>query len=459
MSSSEKRIGRIRMKKSVDMTIGSPIKNIFWFMLPIVCNYVLQQFYSLADSTIVALALGKEAVTGVNLTGSLTFLVIGFSQGCSGGFGVLLSQFVGAKDENKIKKSFAVSILLTLVIATILTTVSLTFSRKLLVLLETNELYINHSNAYIRTIFAGIVFTMFYNLASQVLLAFGDSKSPLVILIISAVLNIGLNSLLFVTDMTVAWAGWATVISQGIAALVGFIIIFKKIPVLRLKREDFSFSARFAFTHLGMGLPMAFQFSITAIGCMIQQRAFNLFPPEYAMAQSTGSKINGIFDAGVLSAFGTAFGTYCGQNYGAKRIDRIEQGVKAGFAVGGILTLVSMAAALGICYPMSYVLLPNATNEVYSYVFTYILINSSMYVFLMLIFFFRHALQGTGKSMTAAFGGVVELIARTFCAFTLAKISFQWACFSNPLAWITAGLFLMISFLIYLKKEKKTYGN
>ncbi len=447
------------MRKNVDMTVGSPTKIIFLFMLPIIFNYVLQQFYSLADSTIVALALGNEAVTGVNLTGSLSFLVIGFSQGCSGGFGVLLSQFVGAKDERKIKNSFAVSIFLTLVIATCLTVLSLTFSRPLLTLLKTNELYIDYSNAYIRAIFSGIVFTMFYNLASQILLAFGDSKSPLIILFTSAVLNVGLNSLLFIKDMTVAWAGWATVISQAAAAVVGFVIIFKKIPALRIKREDFKFTAKFALAHLGMGLPMAFQFSITAIGCMIQQRAFNLFPPEYSMAQSTGSKINGIFDAGVLSAFGTAMGTYCGQNYGAKRFDRIESGVKAGFLVGGGLTLFSMAAALAVCYPLSYVLLPNASSEVYSHVFTYILINSSMYVFLMLIFFFRHALQGTGRSMTAAFGGVIELIARTVCAFTLATVLFKFACFSNPMAWISAGLFLMVSFLICLKQEKKRYGN
>ena len=447
------------MRKNVDMTTGSPTKNIVWFMLPIILNYVLQQFYTLADSAIVALALGNEAVTGVNLTGSLVFLVIGFSQGCSGGFGVLLSQFVGAKDEEKIKKSFAVSIFLTVIISVVLTTVSLALSRTVLVALKTNELYIEYSNAYVRTIFSGIIFTMFYNLATQVLLAFGDSKSPLVILAISALVNVALNCLLFTGGLTVAWAGWATVISQGLAAVVGFAIILKKIPTLRIKRADFNCSAKFLFQHLGMGLPMAFQFSITAIGCMIQQRAFNLYPPEYSMAQSTGSKINGIFDAGVLSAFGVAMGTYCGQNYCAKRFDRIKSGVKSGFIVGGVLSVTSTLLAIAICYPMSRLLLPNAQTQVYSHVFTYILINSCMYVFLMLIFFFRHALQGVGKSMAAAFGGVIELIARTVCAFSLAKISFTLACFSNPMAWCTAGVFLMISFLIYLKKECKGYEN
>ena len=447
------------MRKTVDMTVGSPTKLIFFFTLPIIFNYVLQQLYSLADAAIVALALGDMAVTGVNLTGSLTFLVLGFSQGCSGGFGILLSHFVGAKDEEKMRRSFATSILLTVAISFVLTALALLFSRKMLLLLETNAIYMDYSLAYIRAVFSGIIFTMFYNLASQVLLAFGDSKSPLIILVISALLNIGLNSLLFVFNWSVAWAGYATIISQGVAALIGFGIIFKKIAVLRLKKEDFQTSFGFIVEHLGIGLPMAFQFSITAIGCMIQQRAFNLFPPEYSMGQSTGSKINGIFDTGVLNAFGTAMATYCGQNHGAKRLDRIRQGVKSGFIIGGGLTIGCMVLAIGLAYPMANLLLPDATKEVHGIVFQYVCVNASMFFFLMLVFFFRQSLQGVGKSFTAAFGGVIELMARFVCAFTLAKISFNWACLSNSCAWVSAGIYFLIMFLLYLRKETKNSIN
>ncbi len=442
------------MNKNVDMTVGKPTKLIFWFMLPLVLNYVLQQFYTLADAAIVALALGSEAVTGVNLTGSIVFLVIGFSQGCSGGFGVMLSQFVGAKDEEKQRKSFATAILLTVVIALALSVISLSFCREILVALETNEVYIEYSEEYLRAIFSGIIFTMFYNLASQVLLAFGDSKSPFYILITSAVLNLSLNSLLFVTDWTVGWAGWATVISQGVAALVGFALIFKRIPALRLKKSDFTVTAGFVLKHLGMGIPMALQFSITAVGCMIQQRAFNLFDPKYAMAQSAGSKINSLFDSGTLQAFGMAMGTYFGQNYGAKSWDRIKAGVKAGFIVGTVTAFSSATIAMLVFYPMSRLLLPDVSNEIYSFVFTYVLIHGLCYIFLMPVYFFRHALQGVGKSITAAFGGVIELIARCVCSFTIGTISFELACLSNPSAWLTAGVFLMISFLIYLKRHR-----
>ncbi len=447
------------MAKNVDMTVGNPVKLIVWFMLPLILNYVFQQFYAVADSAIVALALGSKAVTGVNLTGTLSFLVLGFSQGCSGGFGILLSQFVGAKDEEKQRKSFATSILLTIAIALILTAVSLIFCRELLLLLKTNEIYFEYSEQYIRAIFSGIIFTMFYNLSAQVLLAYGDSKSPLIILLISAGLNVILNCLLFITDWSVAWAGWATVIAQGVAAVVGFALIFKKIPALRLKKEDFLLKARFVLKHLAMGIPMACQFSITAIGCMIQQRAFNLFDPKYAMAQSTGSKISGIFDSGALQAFGTAMGTYFGQNYGAKRTDRLRDGVKYGFVVGSITAIFCAVLVVALAYPLSFILLPDAPKEVYAFVFYYALVHGVCYLLLMLVYFFRHALQGVGKSVSAAFGGVVELIARVVCANTLAKISFEYACFSNPSAWLTAGLFLMISFLIYLKRIKNGFNN
>ena len=442
------------MKKTVDMTVGNPTKTIILFTLPIILNYVFQQFYALADTAIVSLALGSDAMTGVNVTGPISFLMLGFSQGCSSGFGILLSQFVGAKDEEKMRKSFATSIGLTIVIALFLTAISLFCCKPLLNLMETNEQYFDYAYDYINAIFSGLVFSMFYNLASQILLAFGDSKTPLYILLISATANLLLDALLFITDWTVAWAGWATVISQGLSAVVGFMIIFKKLPVLRLQKEDFFVDGKFALKHLGMGLPMAFQFSITSIGLMIQQRAFNLFPPVYSKAQSAGSKISGIFDGGVIRAFGATMATYCGQNYGTKRLDRIRQGVRSGFIVGGGLALFSFVTAVGSAYPIASLLMPKESKEVWKYVFQYVLTNASNYFFLLLIEFFRLALQGIGRSFIATLGGVVELIARTAWCLTVGTISFTWACFSNASAWISAGLFLMIVFLAVLKKEE-----
>lgn len=447
------------MRKNTDMTSGSPFKLLLFFTLPIICNYALQQFYSLADSMIVAAALGNEAVTGVNLTGSLNFLVLGFASGCTAGFGMCMAQFVGAKDEEKMRKSLFTSVCLTVIISVVLTSFTVIFSRNILILLETNELYLDYSDSYIKTIFSGIIFTMFYNLSSQFLFAMGDSRSPMYILLVCAILNVGLNSLMFVFELGVAWAGWATVISQGVAAIVGFIVLFKKYPVLRLGKADASFSWRFAAKHLATSLPMALQFSITAIGCMIQQRAFNRFPPEYAMGQTAGNKVSSIVEGGIFNAFGAAVATYFGQNYGAKRVDRLRQGVFACLAVGGILMLVAMGVVFLLFPILMPILLPSASQEVYGLAFVYLSITASMYVFLILLQIFRNALQGIGKSGMSTFGGVMELVARTVCAYTLANLSFECACFSNPMAWASAGIFFATVFFIYLKKMQKAKLN
>ncbi len=443
------------MSKKMDMTIGKPFRLIFLFTIPIIFNYTLQQLYTMADSAIVALALGEDAVTGVNLTGSLTFLVLGFASGSAAGFGVKMAQFVGAKDESQMRKSLFTSLCLTVAISLVLTLFTVLFSEKLLLLLKTNERYIAYSNAYIKAIFSGIICSMGYNLASQFLFAMGDSKSPLLILAISAVLNVGLNSLLFAFDWGVAWAAYATIISQGLAAAVGFIVLFKKFPFLRLKKEDIKFSWGFAWKHLSLALPMAFQFSIIALGSMAQQRAYNQYPPEYAMGQTAAAKVGAIVEGGLYNAIGAACATYFGQNFGAKRLDRLKQGVKHALGVGGILVAAGTAIVFLIFPLVIRLLLPNATQEIYSYAFKYVAINCTGYVFLFGIHLFRNALQGIGKGLTATVGGVLELVSRVGCSFLLSPISFSLACLCNPITWVVSAVFYCIMFIVNLKRLSK----
>ena len=200
---------------------------------------------------------------------------------------------------------------------------------------------------------------------------------------------------------------------------------------------------------------MAVQYSITAMGCMIQQRAFNLFPPQYSMAQGAGSKISGIIDSGVLKAFGSAMATYCGQNYGAKRMDRIRAGMKSAVIVGGGLVVFSIAFVVGFAYPLAQLLIPKQSKDVYDLVFQYVTTQACFYPFLAMIYIYRESLQGIGRGVLAAFGGGIELIARVVSSFTIARIAFGWACFSNPSAWVSAGLFFIIAFFIVLRKEEK----
>ncbi len=450
------------MSKAIDMTKGSSFKNIFWFALPIGLGFALQNLYGLGDSLIVSLARGADATTGVNLTGSVTFLTLGFAQGITAGFGIVLSQYVGAKNVQKIKNSLGTSIILTVIIALAVSVLATVMARPMLVLLETDEQFLEYSVSYIQAIFMGLVFNSLYNYTDQVMRALGDSKTPFMILILCAVLNLGLNSLLFVfDDLSVAWAGWATVISQAISALVGFIVIFKKFPEVKPSKSDFKFTFKFATHHLAMGLPMALQFIITASGCMVQQRAFNaLDNPLYAMAQGAANKIDNVFGS-FLNGAGVAMATYVGQNYGAKDYGRIKKGVKVGFGVGAIYTAFSMAGMLLLSVPMSRILLPANTivgdaEKVYELVFTYALFQSSFYYALFVIFQMRQCVQAIDRSLVAMFGGVVEFAMRTFIAFTFAKwFGFVGACLSNPLAFVGGAIYLSIAFVICFKKLVK----
>ena len=446
------------MAKTTDMTTGSPFKRILIFAIPIALGFMLQNLYSLGDSLIVSLALGNEAVTGVNLTGSLNFLIIGCGQGLSAGFGIVLSQWVGAKNQQKMRESFATSIVLTLIISAILTTFSIIFARKILELMQTDALYIDYSESYVKALFTGLTFSIFYNLSDQVMRAMGDSKTPLLILILCAILNIALNSLLFLNkDLGAAWAGWATIISQGVSASVGFFIILKRFKVLRPSLKDFKINFKFALSHLSVGLPMSFQFMITSISCMIQQGAFNsLDSPLYAMAQGTANKIDNVFSS-ILVGAANSMAVFCGQNFGAKKYDRIEQGAKRSLLVGIIYTFVASALAICLCRPFSHLLLSNAPDIVYDYVFQYILTQALLYYTLFVLLNYRQALQSMGKSFLAMFGGIVELFMRCFAAFILAEnFGYTGACFSNVLAWFGAAVFFSICMVIVIKKLKTT---
>ena len=406
----------------MDMTTGSPFKKILIFSLPIAFGLMFQNLYTLGDSLIVSLSRGQNAVTGLNLTESLSFLILGFGSGIAAGFGILLSQYVGAKNADKMRQSFATSIMLTIAVSVVMTVLTVLLAPTLLRILNTNELYFDHALAYITTIFAGFGGIMFYNLSAQILRALGDSTTPLIILV----------------------------------------IIFKKHPALRLKKTDFRFSLSFAWRHLATGLPMGFQFTITAIGCMIQQRAFNSLPDSgYAMAQSTACKIDNVFSSLLMGAANT-MAIYVGQNFGANNLQRVKDGIKAALLVGVIYSLLAFGLILPLCVPFGKILLKGSEDKIYGWIFQYILTQSSFYYFVYVLMMFRQSLQSLGYSALTVFGGVTELLFRLFAAMVLAtNFGFTGACFSNPCAWIGGAVFFTVAYLVIIKKlEKKSQtGN
>ncbi len=445
------------MNKNLDMTTGSPLKLLLLFTLPICLNYILQQLFSFIDSVIVALSLGDIAVTGISMSGSATGLVTCLSMGLAQGFGVILSHFIGAKDENTMRKSIATSILLTIIVCTILTFVGIIFADDLLVILETDVLYFNYAYDYVITVFVGLIFLTFYNLASRFLFAVGDGITPIIILVICVVLNTLLDSLLFFVDWGVAWAGWATVIAYAVAGLVGFILLFKRFPKLRICRNDFHVSLGFAMKHLSIGIPMALQLSVTHIGLMIEQRAFNLFPPQFAMARMAGAKIVNIIQGGILNASGTAIVTFYGQNYGAKKYNRLRKSTKPIIIYGVIIVGISMFLSFTLFPLLLPLLLPQATDEIVKSAFIYLAVHMGCAILVEPIYIFRNAIQSLGKSTMASLGGVIETIIRILISLILAKSSYLFACLISPSAWFGASIYYIVLYCLVMKRLNKSY--
>lgn len=439
------------MKK--DMTIGNPMKIILSFSIPVLLGNIFQQFYNMVDTMIVGQYLGADALAAVGSTGCLMFLVLGFAIGIAQGFGVMISHAFGAKDETMLRHYTAVSLLLTLVVSVLLTVPTVAFSRHLLLWLHTPENILTPANDYIRVIFAGLICTMAYNVASGILRAIGDSKTPLYFLIFSSILNIILDIFFIVTvKLGTAGAAYATVISQGVAAILCFIVMYKKHAILRTRREDFYFDAISVYRMLSIGIPMALNYSIIAIGTMILQSAVNRFGSDVVAAFTAALKIHNIASQ-AMPTLGTATATYCGQNLGAGKHDRIFRGMKDAF----FLCFISAGLAALICCAAGPFMIGwfihNPSRETIGYAMQYLHAVSIFMLPLAWIHVYRNGLQGLGKSFVPMVSGIVELASRYIVILLAAKpYGYAGVCFADPVAWLTTGILLLVTYLMWKRK-------
>lgn len=435
-----------------DMTTGNPVKLILLFSIPLLIGNIFQQFYSMVDTIIVGRFVGVEALAAVGTTSSMVFLVNGFVMGLTSGFAVLISQKYGAKDEAGVKKAVASSITLSIIATIIVTFISVISAKPLLALMNTPSNIMKDASTYIIILYAGNVAIIFYNMMAAILRALGDSKTPLYFLIVSSVLNIILDLVLIINfKMGVAGAAYATVISQGVSALLCVIYTYKKYKILRLKKEDFKVKKKYYRRHLKVGIPMALQFSITAIGIMTVQSAINIFGSTVIASYAAASKVLQLVMQ-PATTLGVTMATYCGQNIGAKRYDRIKLGVKKCVQISIITSLISAMVLifLGKYFVMIFVSNPDA--EILSYAQQVLNISAIFFIPLGLIFVYRNALQGIGDSFIPMMAGVYELVARAVVAFTLPKVlEFMGICLADPVAWFAAVIPLAYT---YYKREK-----
>lgn len=439
-----------------NMTEGNPLKIILLFSIPVLLGNLFQQFYNMVDTIIVGRYLGEDALAAVGSTGCLMFLVLGFANGIAQGFGVMISHSYGAKDHKLLKHYVALSLILTVIVSAILTVITILGSRQLLLWMNTPDNILELANDYIQVIFSGILLTMAYNVAAGILRGIGDSRTPLYFLILSSFLNIFLDVfLIVVVPLGTAGAAYATIISQGISAILCYIYMFRRFDILKISREDIYVDRVGVINMLSIGIPMALNYSVTAIGTMIFQSAVNVFGSSVVAAYTAASKVSNIATQ-TMPTLGTAMATYCGQNLGAGKYDRIFAGMRHAF----FLCFAAAGLAIVICvfggrFIVSW-FISNPTEEIFSYAMEYLYIASVFMLPLAWIFAYRNALQGLNEGFIPMISGAVELISRYVVILFCAKpFGYAGVCFADPAAWLTTGVLLIITYILWKRKMQK----
>ncbi|MDE6274519.1 MAG: MATE family efflux transporter [Clostridiales bacterium] len=446
-----------------DLTEGNPFKLILFFSIPVFIGCVFQQLYSMVDTIIVGNTVNAAAFTGVGLTGAITFLVLGFVNGLTAGFSVRVAQRYGAHDGEGVRRAVAATYVLCIALTVVITAIAMPLAAPLLRLLNTPAEYFDYAYAYLLTVFGGIGALTLYNMAAGILRAVGDSRTPLYFLILASVLNIGLDFAFIVgCKMHYYGAGLATVLSQLLSGGACLIYMLKRYPELRVTKRDFALDWKLIFGHISVGLPMALQFSITAVGCMVQQTAINGLNEGYpgaVTAFTAASKIDA-FAALSFASLGTALATYTGQNMGAGRIDRVKQGVRVGIVYTLVCAVVGFAFCTLLASPLMRLFINSEKNtdavfgfdDVLGYGKQFLLIQSSFYLFLGAIHLYRNVLQGMGRSAITMVAGVLELGGRFLTAFVFVKLwEFTGMCFTNAAAWVAAALFLIVVYYVIIR--------
>lgn len=443
-----------------DLTTGSPFKLILGFAVPMLLGYLFQQFYNMVDTIIVGQCLGVTSLAAVGSTGSINFMINGFCIGVSTGFAIPVAQKFGAGDYKAMRKYVANAMYLAAVFAVVMTTVVGVLCMNILRWMNTPEDIIDGAYDYIFVIFMGIPVTYLYNLLAGIIRSLGDSKTPVYFLLLSSVLNIALDFFTILgLNMGVGGPALATVVSQGISAILCLFYMVKRFTILKLQGDERKFDAGMAKVLCVMGVPMGLQYSITAIGSVILQTAVNSLGSMAVAAVSTGSKIS-MFFCTPFDSLGGTMATYAGQNVGAKRLDRVEKGMWTANFIG---FAYAIAAFIGLFFGGRYLALlfmDAGETELIEQISIFLIGNSLFYIPLTMVNVVRFSIQGMGFSTFAILAGVCEMVARALVGFVLVpRYGFLPACFASPLAWIFADLFLIPAFYHCIKKLKVLFGE
>lgn len=447
-------------KMTRDMTEGRPLRLIIGFAVPMFLGMLFQQFYSMVDTIIVGKFLGVNPLAGVGSTGPLNFLVIGFVAGVCNGFAVPVAQMFGAKKESELRRYVANCTWLAVFLALVLTVAVVSFCRPLLSLLRTPEDIYEYAYVYIVIIFWGIPCTFLYNILAAIIRSLGDSKTPVVFLAISSLVNIMLD-MVFITvfHMNVEGPALATVVSQGASGLICLWYIRKKFTILRMSREEWQPRRHYMWKLCYIGIPMGLQYSVTAIGTLIIQTAVNGFGAVAVAGVTAGQRIHS-FLCCPIEALGATMAPYCGQNMGANRIDRIRKGVKDAVLCGFAVSVILLGVVLLCGRQLSMLFLDEPNAQVLDYSYRILAASAAGYTLLTIVNVVRFAIQGMGFSVFAVTSGVLEMIARGIAGTAVAAVAgFTGISLANGMAWLFADCFLLPAFAYCIRVTQKRLGG
>ena len=476
---------RLSLFQPIDLTEGTCWKTIFLFSIPIIISYLLQQIYTISDAAIVGQTLAADEVAGVNDTSPIAFIFLQFAFGVSAGFCAVTARSVGAHDEAAVRRSLATQIVLSAALTVALTALALVLLNPMLAWINltpaSGEVY-RAAFTYCAIIFAGIGAQLFYNFICSFLRSLGDSVTPLLFLLFSTALNVGLDLLFIVTfHWGVAGAAIATVLAQLLSTIGCFCYAFARYPKLRLHREDWAITRHDISQHAFQGIPLGLQFSVLAIGIIVVQSVVVKFDILDGQMVSNAAQ-NGFGAANkftgslmtLLNGLGTAMTSFVAQNLGAGNFERIRKGARQALVMFAIATAISAAlgflSTIGNFYLHLFLSADKVTADTIRFGNGYMRVDMSLMLFLGGVFLLRNCVQGIGKPQFILGGGVAELVARVLvCLLLPAAVAggevsaaaphtaYLALCLADPMAWFAADLVMVIPFIRNILKMDYRY--
>ena len=429
-----------------NLTEGKPLKLILYFAIPLFIGQLFQLFYSLVDTRIVGATLGDASLAAVGATTTLSDMLVSMLNGLTNGAAIVVATYFGAKDEKHMKKAIGGTVLIGICFSICVSTLCLVFLSPILKFLNISEEIMPQAKGYIGIILAGLLASTLYNICAAILRAVGDSFTPLIFLIIASFLNIGLDyGLILGFHMGVEGAALATVLSQAVSAFLCFLYMNKKYPQLMLTKEDRKAEKEIYKKLLSSGLAMSFMISFVTLGTLALQTSINTFGTNIIVAHTAARKATSVFML-PFSVLGQTLATYCGQNLGAGKYDRIKKGIRDTVLVTFVWCIGVMIAAYTISPVLIRLITATKQKEVIDTATLYLKVNTVFYFVPAVISLFRNSMQGFGDSKTPVFSSSLELIGKILIAFFLTPVlGYMGIIVAEPIVWIIMVIPLIVN--------------